>query len=386
MLYSLSTFIKPVSEALGFTRAQMSLVPSIITFTGMFVYPVWGRLIGTWSIKKTMTVVGILMPLAIFLYSFCYRLWQFYILSAFLGIMMGGISTLPVTTLVNRWFHDSRGTATGLSTAGGGLGMLTIPIISTTIVHYGWQSAYRVTALMLFILIEVSAVFLIYDYPSDKGLQPYQRDDSSTPLVAIFGLSFEQAKKSKSYFLLLLITFLSCTANNCITQHLYAYATDRGFTPAFASSLSSILMFFMMLSKFSVGHVFDRLGLNFGIRISTTAYVLSALLLLFAPAYRIGIILASVAVGIGSALPSMSTAYMLRSLFGNRDYTRLCSIMLSFAFLGNTAGTSVSGAIYDLFGSYSASWILVIIIIILVNYAFKRMLKLLETEKVSWEE
>ena len=381
MLYSLSTFIKPVSEALGFSRAQISLVPSIITFSGMFVYPLWGKLIGSWSIKRTMTVTGILMPLAILGYSFCSKLWQFYLLSVLLGIMMGSISTLPVTTLVNRWFQDSRGTATGLSTAGGGLGMVMIPVISATIVHYGWRVAYRVTALMLFLLIEVSAVLLIYDHPSDKGLEPYRKGNSLAPHVKITGITLAQAKRSGSYFLLLLITFLSCMANNCITQHLYAFATDHGFSPAFASSLSSVHMFFMMFSKFGIGYVFDKLGLKVGITISTTAYIICAVILLLVPGSAVAIVLAAASVGIGSALPSMSTAYMLRSLFGNREYTRLCSYMLSFAFLGNTAGTSISGLIYDLTGSYSAAWILVIVTLVLVDVAFVRMLRLRQKEE-----
>ena len=42
LINSMGTFIKPVSEALNYSRAKLSLATSLSSFAGMLLYPVWG--------------------------------------------------------------------------------------------------------------------------------------------------------------------------------------------------------------------------------------------------------------------------------------------------------------------------------------------------------
>lgn len=381
LVNTLGTFIKPVSEALGFTRAEFSLSTSLSSLATMLTYPFWGRYISRHSIRKSMIITGVLMSALIFAYSYCRELWQFYLCSFLLGTMTGSASTLPLTTLINNWFDDSRGTATGLGTCGSGLAMLIIPAVSYIIVNVGWQGAYRFTAIILFLLIELFAIFVIRDRPADKGLKPYSKGEKmpSSELDG-FGINVNEARRTVSYKLILIIAFLSGVINTGITNHMYAFVTDMGYSTGFASTMLSVQMFCMMISKLSIGLVFDRFGLKTGFLLSVYAFAIAAACFIVAGFSAAFVILGAAGAGVGAALPAMSMAYSIRQLYGGRDYSAICGFMLSFTFLGNTVGTSLSGIVYDLTGSYIGAWIILLAASILMSVLFSCVLKLRRKE------
>lgn len=362
LINSMGTFIKPVSEAMGFSRAQFSLCTSLSSFAGMFAYPVWGAYMKNHSIRRAMLVTGILIPIVLFGYSVCTKLWQFYLCAILVGLMTGSVSTLPVTALINNWFEDSRGTATGIGSCGSGLAMVIVPMVSAIILARGWRMAYRALGLVFFLVIELMALFVLRDKPADLGLSPYRKGNKeNTGAIPIWGLSKKDTLNTASFRLFLLLAILSGTVNTSIVNHTYACLTDIGITAARASAMISLQMLFLMVSKFALGIVFDKIGLKCGFLLSVAGYGLAGLLLLLAPhciplAYP-----ALICSGVGSALPAMSMAYVARSVFGNRDYSGLCGIMLSLVFLGNAIGTTLNGYIYDATGSYQLGWILVML-------------------------
>ncbi|MCI8477901.1 MAG: MFS transporter [Oscillospiraceae bacterium] len=356
LINTLGTFIKPVSTAMGYTRAQYSMVTSLSHITAMITYPLWGWYLRKHSIRKAMLVTGALIPMLLLGFSLCSQLWQFYLCALLLGMMTGSFSTLPVTSLVNAWFDDLRGTATGLGSCGSGLAMVMIPAVSAVITAYGWRTAYRFTGLTFFLIIEFCAILLLRDKPQDKGLLPYRKAGTTEEIRPVWGITRTQALKSTCFWLFLPIAFLSGACNTSITNHIYAYLTDLGFSTATASVMVSLQMLFLMLSKLSLGLIFDRLGLRAGMLCSISAYGLSAVFLFLGRVTPPVIYLGLICAGIGSALPAMSMAYTTRQLFGSREYSANCSVVLSAVFFGNTVGTSFTGWIYDRFGSYAPAW------------------------------
>lgn len=358
LINTLGTFIKPVSEAMGYTRAQFSLVSSLTTFAGMFTYPLWGRYIGKHSIKKCMIITGILISVLLVCFSFCNRLWQFYLCALLIGTMTGSISSLPVTTLINNWFKDSRGLATGLGSCGSGLAMVIIPAVSNIITRSGWRVAYIFIGILFFLIIDITAIFLLHDKPADKGLEPYRANNRKQKLrIDVYhGITLAEAKKTISYRVMLLIAFFAGAVNNSITSHIYAFASDLGYTAGLASIMASIQMLCMMLSKLSLGFVFDKLGLKVGVLISVFGYFIAATCFSIAGFFPAFVVIGVICAGVGAALPAMSMAYSMRQLFGDKEYSAICGLMLSFTFLGNTVGTTVTGLIYDILGSYSVAW------------------------------
>lgn len=384
LINSMGTFIKPVSEAMGFTRAQFSFSTSLTSFAGMIAYPLWGQYMKNHSVRKAMLFTGFLIPIVIIGYSFCEKLWQFSICSILIGLMTGTVSTLPITVLINNWFEDSRGTATGLGSCGSGLAMVIVPMVSAIIVSSGWRIAYRSVALLFFVVIESFALFVVKDKPSDIGLTAYKKGDSLSPTTQeVWGLSRSSAIKTKAFRLFLVLGLFCGIINTSIVNHAYAGLTDIGITAARASSMISLQMLFLMISKFSLGIVFDKFGIKFGFMCSVVAFGIAGIMLFFASFIMPLAYVAMICAGIGSALPAMSMAYVARSVFGNRDYSGLCGLMLSFVFLGNTIGTTTNGFIYDKTGSYQLGWILVIIESIIMSILFFTVLRTAEQTEMQ---
>ena len=374
LVNTLGTFIKPVSTSLGLPRAEFSLVTSLSSLATMVTYSFWGRHIARHSIRKTMMITGTLMSALIVMYSFCNHLWQFYACAILIGAMTGSVSTLPVTTIINRWFDRSRGTATGIGSCGSGLAMLIIPMVSAIIVNYGWRSAYRFVGILLFVLIEVIAVFFLRDSPEEKGLKAYGvtgNEVSSETMLT--GISLAEAKKTMSYKLVVGMGLISGLCNTAITHHVYAYVTDLGYSAGFASWMSSMQMLAMMVSKLLIGVVLDRSTLKAGLYLSIGGYFAAGAFLLSGSLSMVFVILAVVCAGIGAAMPAMSMAYTMRKLYGSKEYSTIAGFCLSFTFLGNTIGTSMSGLIFDLSGTYNFSWIIImascVAMVIMLNLA-----------------
>ena len=89
LINSMGTFIKPVSEALNYSRAKLSLATSLSSFAGMLLYPVWGSYMKNHSIRKAMICTGFLIPLVFLAFSFCRQMWQFYLCAILIGCMTG---------------------------------------------------------------------------------------------------------------------------------------------------------------------------------------------------------------------------------------------------------------------------------------------------------
>ncbi len=370
VLNSMGTFIKPVSEAMGYTRAQFSLTRSLASFAGMLAYPFWGAYMKNHSIRKIMLVTGISLPLVLFGYSVCEKLWQFYLCSILGGLMIGSISTLPIATLINNWFEDARGTAAGIGTCGSGLAMIVVPMISAAITFQGWRTAYRIIGTIIFLVVETAALFIIRDKPSDMGLTPYRKAGQKTAPLKTWGLSKAETLMTSSFRLFLLLALISGIVNTSIMNHSYAYLTDIGISAARTSAMISLQMMIMMISKFALGIVFDRIGMSIGFILTVLGYALGGLLLILASNCHSLAYLALICTGIGSALPAMGMAYINRSVFGNQDFSGLCGIMLSFVFLGNAIGTTLNGYIHDVTGSYRLGWIFVCVEAIIMVVLF----------------
>lgn len=379
LINSMGTFIKPVSEALNYSRAKLSLATSLSSFAGMLLYPVWGSYMKNHSIRKAMICTGFLIPLVFLAFSFCRQMWQFYLCAILIGCMTGSISTLPITTIINNWFEDFRGMATGIGTSGSGLSMIIVPIISAVIMRYGWQNAYRTLGLMYFFVIVPLCFFIIRDKPEDVGLTPYVKPDAKGPdsgsESAKWGLTRSEALKNDAFRYYLLLSLMAGLINTSIINHTYAFMTDIGMGEKHASLMVSLQMLSLMVSKLMLGTIMDKKGLRFGFMLSLYGYVLAGMFLMLGAYYTPMAYFAVVCSGIGGAIPAMSIAYTTRHLFGSREYSALCSVVLSFGFLGQTMGTTINGIIFDLTGSYKLGWLLVMAEALLMILLFLTVLK-----------
>jgi len=359
---TMSVFIKPVSEALGVSRSTFYLYNTFGMIAGIFASPFWGEFFRNRRFKLWMIFGCLVCGGSVFAYSMCTHIYQFYAIamvrSAFQGMLMG----VPISRTLSFWFIEKRGLATGIALSGSGFaGGVMTPIVSRTIELYGWRAGYRQLGILFFLISGPILLFLYRERPEDMGLKPLgwieeihgKPRESATGIKS--GISRAQAFRSKTYWCYVGSLFLTqgcvmSTSNN-VVNHL----TDIGYTPAFAASIFSILLFMLIPGKTVLGYIYDKLGMAKGCAIIYfiigTAPSVLALTGLFRGSTWMPYVFA-MWFGFGYSILSMQHPYFSPKLFGEKEFTRVFGICGPFSSIGNAIIVNSVNKGQEAIGSY----------------------------------
>ena len=357
-------FVKPVCDELGFDRGPFTLYTTITSVLSMLAMLVFGELYrkNPKRIRFYITLGGLTGCLVFFGYSLSSKLWHFYVLAAVYGCVATTLAGISVTTLVNNWFVDKRGFATGLAFAGSGVSAaIMTPVLSTIVADYGWRMGYR-TMSLVGLLSLLPAVLLIRLEPADKGLLPYgvkpegEEDESKIPVLEQTGLTRAQAIKTNTFYFQSIGIFCLSTAGMGMSTHAIAYFTDIGYSPLTASTAMSMVMTIMIFAKILLGAVFDKLGSVRSAILTGCCMIASTLAIRFAGAAAFMPYVFSLCFGFGYSTLTVPYSYLIGQNFGTREFASIYSLICTLGSLGGGVAATLTGMLYDHFGSYLPVW------------------------------
>ncbi len=371
-------FIKPVTEALGFSRGGFTFYTTIQSILTMIMAPFFGELFRRFSIRKVILIASTLCCTVYFCYSFATQLWHFYVLAVLYGLGASGITIMAVGTLVNRWFREKKGLAAGLAFSGSGVTASIMLAASTKVIDaMGWQWGYRLQAVCAFALFML-AILIMRDKPEDIGLVPYGAEKeiaSGTPHV-VKGITRAQALKTPTFYIMGAGFFLNSMIGMGINPHISAALTDIGYNIDFAAGIISTVMVVMIFGKIVLGVSFDKMGPV--LSSFTVGFVLlgSSLLMLFAGASPIVPWVFTIFFGLGYSTLSVPYSYLTGAIFGDREFSAIYSLCTMMASAGGAIGPLLSGMVFDATGSYTSVFTLYavssIVVITLLIFASKQ--------------
>ena len=382
----LGIFVKPVCEDLNFTRGAFTLYSTIGGFVGMFAVLVYGELYRRYPhhIRKFIAL-GTVVSCAVFYgYSLSTKLWHFYTLAAIYGTVSMTLAGISVTTLINNWFVDKRGLATGLAFAGSGVSAaIMTPILTTIVANYGWRMGYRTMSLVS-LLILVPAVLLIRVSPADKGLLPYgvkpeagdDAGENRAPVLEQTGLTRAQAVKTPAFYFQIFGMLCLGIAGMGMSGHVIAYLTDIGYSPLTASTAMSLVMTVMIFAKIFLGAAFDKIGPVPSAILTGLCMLASVVALRFAGVASFMPYVFSLCFGFGYSTLTVPYSYLIGQNFGTREFAAIYSLATMGSGLGNAYAPSLSGTLYDAFGSYIGVWTLYIGVSVLATISLTVAAKL----------
>ena len=358
-------FVKPVCEDLGFERGTFTLYTTITSVLSMLAMLVFGELYRKKPrrIRLYIAIGGLTGCLVFFGYSLSSKLWHFYTLSAIYGCVATTLAGISVTTLVNNWFVEKRGLATGLAFAGSGVSAaIMTPVLTTVVTDYGWRMGYRTMSLVSFIIL-IPAMLLIRLEPSDKGLLPYgvtphpsEEDKRSIPVIEQTGLTRAQAVKTSSFYFQSIGIFCLSLAGMGISNHAISYFTDIGYSPLTASTAMSLVMTIMIGAKILLGAVFDKIGSVRSAILTGLCMIASTLSIRFAGAGAFMPYVFSVCFGFGYSTLTVPYSYLIGQNFGTREFSSIYSLICTLGSLGGGIAATLTGMLYDRLGSYYPVW------------------------------
>jgi MFS family permease len=181
-------------------------------------------------------------------------------------------------------------------------------------------------------------------------------DDGTVPMSARDMADTLRMSPATLQVLLVIAGLACCIAMSMPQVHIVAYCADLGYGPARGAEMLSLMLGFGVVSRLVSGLIADRIG---GLGTLLLGSSLQCLALLFylpfdglTPLY---IVSALFGLSQGGIVPSY--ALIVRDYFPAREAGARVSLVLMATIVGMAAGGWLSGAIYDLTGSYQAAFL-----------------------------
>lgn len=349
-MWSVVVALPAVQSEFGAARADASLsyTATMIGFglSGILM----GRLSDRFGVIVPVVVGAVAMSLGYAAAGFAGNLWQ-YTLAQGLLIGVGSSATFaPLLAHTSLWFTRRRGIAVAIFASGNYLaGTVWPPIVQHFIAAAGWRDTYfGIGAFCAATMLPLA--LLLRRRPPVVELE---QADARSVVRATHALGLSR----RSLQTLLVIAGLSCCVAMSMPQvHLVAYCGDLGYGAARGAQMLSLMLACGIVSRLTFGFICDRIG---GLRTLLLGSSLQCVaLLLFLPFDGlISLYVISALFGLfqGGIVPSY--AIIVREYFPPREAGARVGTVIMATLFGMALGGWMSGAIFDLTGSYKAAFV-----------------------------
>jgi MFS family permease len=352
-MWSVVVALPSVQAEFGVARADASLPYTLAMIGFAFGGVMMGRLADRFGIVVPLGVGAVALGLGYIAAGLSSSLLQFALAHGILIGLLGSSATFgPLMADVSHWFVRRRGIAVAICASGNYLaGTVWPPVVQNLITAVGWRYAH--IGIGLFCLATMGPMLLFMR-------RPPPRSDSAAALAAeaarvpsspaALGLSGNALQG------LLAVAGVACCVAMAMPQvHIVAYCGDLGYGVARGAQMLSLMLGFGIVSRIATGFVADRIGglstlllgsvlqgiallMYLGFDSLTSLYVISALFGLFQ----------------GGIVPSY--AIIVREYFPPGEAGTRVGLVLMATLFGMALGGWLTGAIFDLTGSYRAAF------------------------------
>lgn len=367
-----AVFVPLIADDTGWSRALIGGAAAVGGLLATGASPPVG-----WAIDRYGARVVLVMGLVIIGLSTMAMAWLsvhiaiFYAALAVGRIMFSSPLNVGPATVVGRWFVRQRGRATGLLFLSHSGGMVVFPLVATWVsVAYGWETAWIVLGLMVYIVALGPAALLIAQRPENVGLLP----DGDNPDDVVDSAETPAASDVQP-----VESGIEWTTRQAMrTPVLWVLALGTGFlfllqsgTNTYQADLLHSKGIDLALSQLSI--VVNAAGTGIGsllwgkvlekVRVSYT-YAIVALVMavacgLFAVADTVGLaFLAAGLFGVAVAGILVVPPVAYANFFGRESLGTIRGVTEPFTSLGQAIGAVASGLVYQFAGgSYTIAFV-----------------------------
>ncbi|MGY5806014.1 MFS transporter [Rhizobium sp. LEGMi12c] len=341
--YSFSATLPGLAAEFSASRGEIALVFSISAFLFYSLGAIAGPLADRWSPRGLVLLGLAAMILGYIGASRAESLSSLYIWYGF-GVGLGiGLSYVPALGAVQSWFVRKRSQASGIATAGIGLGTLILPFaIGQALPSIGWRGCF----------IALACLFAGFGLPAALVIR--KRRDHANPLSnrASNSANAPAIWRDSRFYLFYVVLILSSFCTFIPYVHIVAAAQDMGLSIQDGTTLVGLI---------GVGNVVGRfflagLGDHFGRRrlLAALTFAVAGSFALWASASGM-IQLALFALTFGMSYGGCVGLYpaVAADLFGTRNIGAVIGYLYTAVGIAALIGPTAAGFIFDHTGSYS---------------------------------
>jgi MFS family permease len=349
-MWSVVVALPQVQAEFGVARGAASL-PYTFTMMGFAVASIFmGRLADRVGIFPPAVIGALGIGFGFFAASYAPSIVLFALLQGSLIGAGSSVTFAPLLADTSLWFKQRRGLAVAIVASGNYLaGAIWPPVVAHFTLTSGWRATYFGIGVFCLLTMLPLAFLLRRRAPSAE----HERQGAAAAAAVANPLGMSPLALQ----VLLMIAGVGCCVAMSMPQvHIVAYCGDLGYGPARGAQMLSLMLVCGIVSRLAFGWISDHIG---GLRTLLLGSALQGIaLLLYVPFNGLAsLYLISALFGLfqGGIVPSY--AIIVRELFSPREAGARISAVITSTMLGMALGGWVSGAIFDLAGSYRAAFV-----------------------------
>jgi len=347
-MYAIAVALPAVQAEFGTARSEASL-PYAATMIGFGLGGIlMGRLSDRFGVMVPVLIGAVCLGLGFVAAGASSGLWQFTLAQGVLIGLLGTSSAFaPLVADTSMWFTRRRGIAVAICASGNYFaGAVWPPILQHYFDTIGWRATFTGVGIFCAATM-IPLAFVLRRRP---------------PVLHVSGEARPEGQKTidlprNALFALLCIAGVGCCVAMSMPQvHIVAYCGDLGYAAARGAEMLSVMLGFGIVSRLASGWICDRIG---GLRTLLLGSGLQGVaLLMFLPFDSLAsLYVVSALFGLfqGGIVPSY--AIIVREYFPPREAGARVGTVLMCTLFGMALGGWMTGAIFDLTGSYRAAFL-----------------------------
>jgi MFS family permease len=349
-MWSVIVALPAVQAEFGVARAAASLPYTVTMVSFGLGGIVMGRLSDRFGIIVPVIAGALGLGAGYAAASQATSLSQFILAQGVLVGVAGSIAFAPLIADTSLWFTRRRGIAVAVIASGSYVaGTLWPPIVQRLIESVGWRHTYLTIA--LFCVATMVPLALVLRRRSPRATATETTGAPVPRAARPLGMSPTALQT------LLIVAGVSCCVAMSMPQvHIVAYCGDLGHGAARGAEMLSLMLGGGIVSRLASGWVCDRIGGRATLLLSSCLQALA--LVLFLPFHSLGALyVVSTLFGLfqGGLVPAY--AVIVREFFPAEQAGVRVGLVLMATVFGMALGGWMSGAIFDLTGSYQAAFL-----------------------------
>lgn len=348
-MYAAAVALPAIQAEFGVSRSAASM-PYTVTMIGFGLGGILlGRLADRFGVMAPVIVGALALGGGFVAAAHAGSIWEF---SLVLGVLVGMLGTAagfaPLVADTSLWFDRRRGIAVAICASGNYLaGAAWPPILQYFFDTVGWRATFTGVGLFVAATMLPLAFVLRRRAPAHDAAAPAAGPKRGGALEIAPG----------ALLALLCVAGVACCVAMSMPQvHIVAYCSDLGYPAARGAEMLSVMLGFGIVSRLISGWVCDHIG---GLRTLLLGSGLQGVaLLLFLPFDSLlSLYAVSALFGLfqGGIVPSY--AIIIREYFPPAEAGAKVGLVIMCTLLGMALGGWMSGAVFDLTGSYRAAFL-----------------------------
>jgi MFS family permease len=369
-------YVVVLTNEFGWSRTVLSGASALREMEGGLIGPLQGWLVDRIGPKSVTRIGLVIFAIGFVAFSRINSPVTFYIAFMVMAIGASLMGYLTITTAVVQWFERRRSTALSLTSVGGALGGVIVPLTVVALEVFGW----RTTALMSGVIVLVVGwpmTGLLVHRPSDMGLEP----DGGEPMVPQGRLramgsapaqdyTLREALREPSFWWLSFGHGAALFVVGAVNVHMVSHLSESlDYSLGAAAAVYSALTLVFMIGTLAGGWIGDHGSKRLMAFCCMGMHAVGMLLL--SHAVNTWMVVAFVVIhGAAWGMRGPQMAALRADYFGRASFGAIMGISNMVVILGAIAGPLIAGYLYDQTGSYRIGFDVLAILALLGSVFF----------------